>query len=72
MDGTDSRKRAGMNHEMLTKFAERLKHCQPLGRLGTTLEAAKSIAFLAGDQALEITGTLLAVDGGLNAVDHCE
>jgi NAD(P)-dependent dehydrogenase (short-subunit alcohol dehydrogenase family) len=36
----------------------------PLGRLGTAQEIARTIAFLASDEASFITGAALAVDGG--------
>lgn len=40
----------------------------PLGRLGTTDEVAKAVAFLASDDASYITGTELFVDGGFAQV----
>jgi NAD(P)-dependent dehydrogenase (short-subunit alcohol dehydrogenase family) len=45
----------------------RLAALHPLGRLGTAEDVAKSIAFLASDDAAWITGHALAVDGGLAA-----
>jgi len=39
----------------------------PLGRIGTPLEAAAAIKFLASADAAFITGTILSVDGGLTA-----
>lgn len=39
----------------------------PLGRIGTPLEAAVAIKFLASEDAGFITGTILNVDGGLTA-----
>jgi NAD(P)-dependent dehydrogenase (short-subunit alcohol dehydrogenase family) len=47
--------------------AARLAALHPLGRLGTAEDVAKSIAFLASDDAAWITGHALAVDGGLAA-----
>jgi 3-oxoacyl-[acyl-carrier protein] reductase len=37
----------------------------PLGRIGTPENVADAVAFLAGDTASFITGSVLAVDGGL-------
>jgi 3-oxoacyl-[acyl-carrier protein] reductase len=37
----------------------------PLGRTGTPEEIAKSVAFLASDDAAYITGHILSVDGGM-------
>ncbi|MBD0330797.1 MAG: SDR family oxidoreductase [Thermoleophilia bacterium] len=37
----------------------------PLGRLGTPRELADVVCFLASDRAAYVTGTLVAVDGGL-------
>ena len=45
----------------------KLEALHPLGRLGTAEDVAKSICFLASDDAAWITGHALAVDGGLSA-----
>ncbi len=47
--------------------AERLARLHPLGRLGEPEDIARSIAFLASDDASWITGHALSVDGGLAA-----
>ena len=47
--------------------AARLIALHPLGRLGTAEDVARSIAFLASDDASFITGTALVVDGGYTA-----
>jgi citronellol/citronellal dehydrogenase len=39
----------------------------PLGRLGTPEEVAALIAFLASDGGAYVTGTTIAVDGGVDA-----
>jgi NAD(P)-dependent dehydrogenase (short-subunit alcohol dehydrogenase family) len=39
----------------------------PLGRMGTDLEVAAVVAFLASDEATYITGQILSVDGGVTA-----
>ena len=49
-----------------TRLAK-LEALHPLGRLGTAEEVAKSILFLASDDAAWITGHALSVDGGLSA-----
>ncbi len=42
------------------RFAERI----PLGRVGQPEDVAAAVAFLASDQARQITGTALLIDGG--------
>jgi 3-oxoacyl-[acyl-carrier protein] reductase len=37
----------------------------PLGRLGTTMDVATAVCFLASDEASYITGQVLAVNGGM-------
>jgi len=43
----------------------KLGHLQPLGRVGTPAEIARSIYFLGSDQSSWTTGSILAVDGGI-------
>ncbi len=50
----------GEQKEML----EGLAAMHPIGRIGTTLEVAAAVLFLASDAASFITGTSLPVDGG--------
>lgn len=42
----------------------------PMGRRGTSDEAAKAILFLASDLASYVTGQLLVVDGGMSVLSH--
>jgi len=40
----------------------------PLGRIGTPENVARSVLFLASDEASYITGANLVIDGGWSAV----
>jgi len=46
-------------------FAGKWSRVTPLQRIGTPLDVARAVAFLAGDEASFITGQTLFVDGGL-------
>lgn len=48
------------------KALESLSTMQPLGRIGSAEEIAKSIYFLASENSSWTTGALLVVDGGIN------
>jgi 2-keto-3-deoxy-L-fuconate dehydrogenase len=48
--------------------AEALRARQPMGRLVTAPEVANAIVYLASPLSSSTTGTLLAVDGGMNGV----
>jgi len=59
----------GMGDEATKAFLEASKSLNALGRNGTVKEVSKTIAFLACNEVSSfITGTLLAVDGGLAIV----
>ena len=45
---------------------EKLAPMQPLGRVGTAEEIARSIYFLASEDSAWTTGATLSVDGGIN------
>ena len=53
-----------MEDEKYEAFLEHSKTTHAMGRVGTTDEVAKTIAFLASDAASFITGQTLAIDGG--------
>ena len=62
---TEIHKRGGMSEEEYQQFLERSKTTHPLGRPGEVDEVAKSVAFLATNEASSyITGVTLSIDGG--------
>ncbi|XP_076046080.1 3-oxoacyl-[acyl-carrier-protein] reductase FabG-like isoform X1 [Oratosquilla oratoria] len=65
---TELHKRGGLNEEAYANFLERAKQTHALGRPGVPDEVAKTIAFLASDDASFITGASLPVDGGRHAM----
>ena len=46
------------------EYIDEIRKVHPMGRLGEPVEVARSIAFLASDEASFITGAILPVDGG--------
>ena len=50
----------------LVNMMESMKNYQPLGRVGTSEEIARSIYFLGSPQSNWTTGAVLVVDGGIN------
>lgn len=65
---TNLHENSGMSKEQLNTFFKRSKETHALGRTGNVSEAAKTIAFLASDNASFITGATLPVDGGRHAM----
>ncbi|XP_076282263.1 3-oxoacyl-[acyl-carrier-protein] reductase FabG isoform X2 [Lasioglossum baleicum] len=65
---TNLHKTSGMKEEQLEAFFENSKKTHALGRPGDVTEVAKTIAFLASDDASYITGATLPVDGGRHAM----
>ncbi|XP_029660587.1 uncharacterized protein LOC115234024 isoform X1 [Formica exsecta] len=65
---TNLHRRSGMNEKQLQAFFEHSKETHILGRTGDVTEVAKTIAFLASDDANFITGASLPVDGGRHAM----
>ncbi len=58
---TDTPMMAGIPQEWMDSMIAGI----PLGRLGTTLEIARVVAFLGSDDASFITGQNIAVNGGM-------
>ncbi len=54
-----------LTEEGKTKFKEMIKTIYPLGRIGEPDDVSGAAVFLASDQARWMTGTIMAVDGGL-------
>lgn len=65
---TNLQKRGGMNDDDYQKFLEHSGETHALGRPGNAEEVAKTIAFLASEDASFITGANLPVDGGRHAM----
>ncbi|KYN26966.1 putative L-xylulose reductase [Trachymyrmex cornetzi] len=61
---TNILRNTGLTQEQVKTVFEQLKEGHALGRTGDTLEIAKTIAFLASDDASFITGVTMPVDGG--------
>lgn len=57
-----------MNQEQYEAFIKRSQETHALGRPGQPEEVAKTIAFLASDDASFITGATVPVDGGRHAM----
>ena len=49
------------------EHAEQIRNLTALGRYGTPADVAAAVAFLASPAARQITGSVLTVDGGVNA-----
>ncbi|KAK4882349.1 hypothetical protein RN001_005668 [Aquatica leii] len=65
---TNLHKRGGMNDEQYAQFLTRTKETHALGRPGEASEVASTIVFLASDDASNITGASIPVDGGRHAM----
>jgi len=55
--------------EMTQKLSEKAREAVlaqiPMGRMGSAVDVARTVAFLAGDDAAYITGQVICVDGGM-------
>jgi len=60
--------RTRLTDTILPEIIPTLVNLHPMGRLGKPHEVAKTVAFLASDDASFITGTSILVDGGYSAV----
>jgi NAD(P)-dependent dehydrogenase (short-subunit alcohol dehydrogenase family) len=58
----------GPLHAQDEAVASALGASHPIGRLGTAVEVAKLVVFLAGAEASFITGSTIPVDGGVSSV----
>ena len=61
---TNLHRASGMNEEQYSNFLEHSKETHPLGRVGTPIEIAELILYLASEKALWITGETVSIDGG--------
>lgn len=61
---TNILKAGGRSDEESEKMFEILGPLHPIGRIGTVVETAHAIAYLASDMSTFVTGTTLFIDGG--------
>jgi NAD(P)-dependent dehydrogenase (short-subunit alcohol dehydrogenase family) len=54
----------------LTVLENRIARSIPLGRLGEAEEVARAVLFLASDDASNVNGTEIVVDGGATGAPH--
>ncbi|XP_046581628.1 3-oxoacyl-[acyl-carrier-protein] reductase FabG-like isoform X1 [Haliotis rubra] len=65
---TNLQKRGGLDEARYAQFLERSKETHALGRPGNPEEVARTIAFVASDDASFITGAQVPCDGGRHAM----
>lgn len=58
----------GMTAEALQKTAETIRGLVPAGRFGEAGEIAKTVVFLASDEAAFMVGSELMIDGGMSTI----
>jgi NAD(P)-dependent dehydrogenase (short-subunit alcohol dehydrogenase family) len=61
---TDIMRKVGMSEEMIQQQKAGAQAAIPMGRIGTADDVAKTVLFLASDDASYVTGIELTVDGG--------
>lgn len=61
---TDLIRKVGLSEDAIEQIEEQAHAQIPMGRSGTSGEIAKSVLFLASDDAAYVTGVELTVDGG--------
>jgi NAD(P)-dependent dehydrogenase (short-subunit alcohol dehydrogenase family) len=61
-------------HQLETKprYACRVRHVIPLGKLGTTAQVARATTFLCSNTADDMIGSVLLIDGGRSLFQSAE
>ncbi|KAB0790396.1 hypothetical protein PPYR_15228 [Photinus pyralis] len=65
---TDIHVKGGMSEDEYEAYLEKCKTTHPLGRVGLLSEVVSTITFLASQDASNITGACIPVDGGKHAL----
>lgn len=65
---TEIHKRSGMSSDEYKEFLKKCQQTHALGRPGEVEEVARTIVFLASEDASFITGASIPVDGGRHAM----
>jgi NAD(P)-dependent dehydrogenase (short-subunit alcohol dehydrogenase family) len=60
----------GATDQARATLEQGISRAVPLGRLGAAEEVAKAVLFLASDDASNVTGAEIVVDGGATGVPH--
>lgn len=55
----------GLSDEQINQFGQQIVAQVPMGRMGSPMEIAKTVMFLASDDSSYITGIDLSIDGGM-------